>query len=68
MIFEKVEQYCEAVSISIAAFERLCKIGNGTVGRWRNGRSKPTVTTLLKIEHVTGIPMYIWLSKEENIL
>lgn len=56
MIYEKVIQYCDENKISICAFEKKCDIGNGTIGRWKNG-SKPTIETLKKIEKVTGIPI-----------
>ena len=65
MIFEKIQLYCSEVGISIAAFERLCKIGNGAVGKWRN-QTKPSVMSLMKIEHVTGIPLYQWLDDKED--
>mgnify|MGYP004460305847 FL=1 len=54
MIYEKIIKYCEENGISICAFEKKCDIGNGTIGRWKNG-SKPTIDTLKKIEKATGI-------------
>ena len=62
MIYEKVASYCKENQISIMEFERKCDIGNGTVGRWKNDNSKPTVQTLSKIATATGIPLERWVS------
>ena len=43
MFYERVAKYCKDKGISIREFEKKCGIGNGTVGRWKNDNSKPTV-------------------------
>lgn len=62
MFYEKVVRYCEKEQISIMEFEKKCNIGNGTVGRWKDDGSKPSLHTLLKIESATGIPLECWTS------
>ena len=47
MFYEKVVRYCEKEQISIMEFEKKCNIGNGTVGRWKDDGSKPSLHTLL---------------------
>ncbi len=47
-------------------FEKKCGIGNGTVGRWKNDNSKPTVQTLLKIVKATGVPIERWTSDQKE--
>ena len=37
MIYKKIIRYCEENNISISAFEKKCKIGNGTIGKWEKG-------------------------------
>lgn len=64
MIFQKVKAYCEENQLSISSFEKKCNIGNGTVSRWENDDSKPSLTTLKKIETFTGIPIYEWLKSD----
>lgn len=64
MIFQKVKDYCKENNLSISSFEKLCNIGNGTVARWENDESKPTLSTLEKIERATGIPMSMWIKKD----
>lgn len=54
MIYKKIIRYCEENNISISAFEKKCKIGNGTIGKWEKG-GKPSLDTLEKISKVTGI-------------
>ena len=63
MISDKVDEYCENAGITICRFEKICGIGNGTVGRWRKNSSKPSLTTLFKIEKATGIPIYMWIEE-----
>ena len=62
MIFEKVKAYCERNDLSISSFEKKCGIGNGTVSRWENDDSRPSLMTLEKIEKGTGIPISEWLA------
>lgn len=66
MIFEKIKEFCYKNNISINEFEKRCGIGNGTVGRWKNDTSKPTLSTLEKIERATHIPISIWLGNAEE--
>lgn len=54
VIYKKIIKYCEENNISIAAFEKKCNIGNGTIGKWEKG-SKPSLDTLEKISRATGI-------------
>lgn len=61
MFYEKVVDYCKKKSISISSFEQLCEIGNGTVGRWKDNKSLPSMTTLKKIEKATKIPIKKWI-------
>ena len=61
MFYEKVVDYCKKNNLSISAFENKCDIGNGTIGRWKNDDSKPSLSTLEKIESFTGIPVKDWI-------
>lgn len=62
MIYQNVVAYCKKNNISISTFEKKCDIGNGTVGRWRNDSSKPSLATLEKIQNATGISISEWVS------
>ena len=53
MLLKKVETYCQENNLSIHNFEKLCDLGNGTVGGWKN--SKPNLSSLEKISKVMGI-------------
>lgn len=59
MVFERILIYCSKNDISIAAFERMCDIGNGTIKKWKY--TKPSIRTLEKIAKATGIPISNWL-------
>ena len=67
MFYERVAKYCKDKGISIREFEKKCGIGNGTVGRWKNDNSKPTVQTLIKIAKATGVPIERWASILEEV-
>ena len=60
-IYETVVKYCSDNSISIFEFEKKCKIGNGTVGKWKKGISEPSIKTLQKIQNGTGIKLSFWI-------
>ena len=61
LIFVKVMDYCKKVGLSISSFEKKCGIGNGTVSKWKDDVSKPSVATLEKIAKETKIPITEWL-------
>lgn len=62
MNYEKILEYCREKKISISAFEKLCGLTNGTVGKWNPERSakrtsNPSLDSLMKMSKATGIPM-----------
>ena len=63
MVFDKVKAYCEAKKLSISAFEKLCGLSNGTVGKWQNG-GFPSVMTLRKIAAATDTEISDWIDIE----
>ena len=64
MVYEEIEKYCRNAEISISRFEKLCGIGNGAVGRWKDGHVSPSIATLSKIEKTTGVPIQVWIGGE----
>ena len=67
MIYEKVLEYCRNEGIPVCEFERRCEIGNGTVSKWRQDRSSPSVKTLSKIVHGTGLDLMHWLGGDSDV-
>lgn len=61
MVYENVVKYCSSNCISIYEFEKTCHIGNGTVGKWKDSNSNPSISTIEKIVSATGIPISKWL-------
>jgi hypothetical protein len=59
--YDKVAEYCDERKIPISAFEKMCSIGNGTCGRWKDSMSSPTLTTIQKIAEATKIPIEKWV-------
>lgn len=59
MIYDKVKAYCEKNNTSICALEKKCGIGNGTIRLWKD--SSPSLSTLLKLEKGTGVPVAKWI-------
>ena len=62
MFYQKIVDYCNKNNISICSFEKMCGIGNGTVGRWYGDKSKPSLQTLEKISSATGIAISEWIN------
>lgn len=67
MIYERVKEYCRSEGIPICEFEKRCEIGNGTVSKWREDKSSPSVKTLSKIVRSTGIEMLYWLGGGRDV-
>ena len=64
MVYENIVRYCEEHGISIAAFERMCGLGNAVVAAWKDEHG-PTLSSLLKIEKATGISISEWVRKHD---
>lgn len=64
-IYGFILRYCNKNNLSISAFEKMCGIGNGTVGRWEQG-SNPSYKALRKIVQKTDIPIEELLKDEEK--
>lgn len=64
MFYKKVIDYCKKNNLSIRAFEKKCGIGNGTIGRWKNDNSNPSLQTVEKISNATGIPISDWIKRQ----
>lgn len=64
MVFDNVVKYCNRHDMTIQMFEELCGIGNGTVGRWRFGKSQPSMKTLRKMTKSTGTTYSFWLRED----
>ena len=60
-IYETIVKYCTDNKMSIFEFEKKCKIGNGTVGKWKKGKAEPSIRTLEKIQNGTGIKLSFWI-------
>lgn len=65
MISDRIIDYCSNAGITISRFEKLCGLGNGSVGKWKKYHSMPSLPTLYKIEKATGIPAYMWIEGGE---
>lgn len=63
MIYKNIIAYCDANNLSIMAFEQMCELGNGVVGKWQDGKLQPSLGSLQKIEKATGIPIADWLKE-----
>lgn len=61
MIYERIHEYCRKESISITEFERRCQIGNGVVGKWKKGKTEPSIRILEKIQNATGLSIGYWV-------
>lgn len=56
MIYDKIVSYCEGKGMSIMAFEKMCDLSNGTVGKWKDEKLNPSLESIRKIVKTTEIP------------
>lgn len=66
IIVENIERFCGNQGITVKEFERRCKLGNSTVGKWKRGLTSPSMNTLQRISEATEVPLEIWI-KENGI-
>ena len=46
------------------AFERMCDLSNGTVGKWKDDKLNPSYESIKKIVSATGIPFENWIGED----
>jgi len=56
LIYDKIVSYCEEKGMSIMAFEKMCDLSNGTVGKWKDEKLNPSLESIRKIVKATEIP------------
>lgn len=61
MIYERILEYCKENHISVTDFEKVCGIANGLVGKWKSGKTQPSLRILSKIQNATGISIGYWI-------
>lgn len=59
MIYERVKTIADMRGMSLAALEREAKVGNGTIGKWKD--SEPGARNLFKVAKVLGVDINILL-------
>ena len=53
MLYENVERLCAEKGVSIWALEAAIKVGNGTIGKWKNSSAR--VSTVKKVADYFGV-------------
>ena len=66
MTYDRVIEYCVKEDLTVSAFERFCKLGNGTVSKWKD-ENAPTINSLIKIEKAPGIPIIEWIGGDRFV-
>lgn len=60
MLYKRILIFCRERGISIARFEKMCGLANGTVKRWTY--KSPSLRSLIKISRATRVPLEYWLT------
>lgn len=55
VIYKNVQKLCKRKHTNIAAVESACGIGNGTIGKWKDGERTPNLNTVIKIADYFGV-------------
>lgn len=59
MIYERVKTIADMRGMSLASLEREAKIGNGTIGKWKD--AEPGARNLFRVAKVLGVDINILL-------
>ena len=65
MYYENVKRLCDERGLSIYDLEKDADIGNGTIGRWKDSKNKPSVVTLQKIADFFGVSIEVLVRTEK---
>ncbi|MDD3393917.1 MAG: helix-turn-helix transcriptional regulator [Anaerotignum sp.] len=52
-MLEKIKIWCKENKTPISTLEKMCGLGNGTIGGWE--KSTPRVDNLMAVSKVTGL-------------
>lgn len=55
MIYDNVKRLCLKNHTSIFTLEKVCGIGNGSIGKWADVDADPRIGTLKKIADYFGV-------------
>lgn len=55
MIYKNVQKMCRRNRVNIKDVESACGIGNGTIGKWKDGERTPNLNTVIKIADYFGV-------------
>ncbi len=66
MLAENVSRLCKERNTSIFALERELGIGNGAIGKWKDGARSPRVETVKKIADYFGVTVDDLLRADQN--
>lgn len=66
LLVDNIERLCAEKKISICALEREIKIGNGTIGKWRNPERSPKLENVKRIADYFGVTVDELLSEDQT--
>jgi len=52
-LLEKIKAWCKENKTPVSALEKMCGLGNGTIGGWE--KSTPRIESLIAVSRVTGL-------------
>lgn len=64
-IYDNIQKAAERANTTISAIETACRLGNGTIGKWKT--SIPKVDKLYKVAQFLNKPIEYFLTGEENV-
>ena len=64
-MYERVQKIAAEKGLSIYKLEQMAGIGNGTIGKWKNGNNT-TINTLEKIAKALDVSIEYLLGKDKE--
>lgn len=57
MIYEYISSYCDKKKITIPELERRVGLGRGTISKWKDGTSQPSLPKLQVLSGEMGVSL-----------
>lgn len=54
-LYDVVTKYADDMNVNISTLEREAGLGNGSINRWKDNKSSPSIKTLDKLSDYIGI-------------
>lgn len=66
MIYDYIASYCSKKKITVTELERDAGLGKGSIGKWKDGVSQPSLPKLQALSRTMGIALTTLVKEWES--